>query len=111
MLSASAEDIETRAQARAEQLHVAGWRVALMTGASAVGGGSAPGVELPTVLIALTHDRLSADTLEQQLRRLDPPVIARIDSDRVVLDLRTVSTTDEETLVTLLVDLGARLTQ
>jgi L-seryl-tRNA(Ser) seleniumtransferase len=111
MLSVSADVIEGRAQALAEQLHPAGWRVALMSGASAVGGGSAPGVELPTVLIALAHGRLSADALERQLRQLDPPVIARIESDRVVLDLRTVSASDEEMLVRLLVDLGARLAQ
>jgi L-seryl-tRNA(Ser) seleniumtransferase len=102
MLSASADSIEARARSLAEQLHAAGWRVSLMSGASAVGGGSAPGVELPTVLLALERDALSADALEQQLRQLDPPVIARIEDDRVVLDLRTVSAEDEPTLRRLL---------
>jgi L-seryl-tRNA(Ser) seleniumtransferase len=111
MLSLSADAIEGRAQGFVERLHPAGWRVALMSGASAVGGGSAPGVELPTVLVALAHSRLSADALERQLRQLDPPVIARIESDHVLLDLRTVSAGDEEMLVTRLVDLGARLAQ
>ena len=94
MLLQTAEQIEARAQEVANGLHAAGWRVTLMRGASAVGGGSAPGVELETVLLALEHPRLSADALESRLRALDPPVIARIEQDRVVLDLRTVL--DEE---------------
>jgi L-seryl-tRNA(Ser) seleniumtransferase len=90
MLTTSAEIIEARAQELAARLHAVGWRVALMSGASAVGGGSAPGIELDTVLVAVEHPQWSADTLEERLRALDPPVIARIESDRVVLDLRTV---------------------
>ena len=57
---------------------------------SAVGGGSAPGVELPTWLVAIAKDGLTPDALEARLRRLTPPVIARIERDRVLLDLRTV---------------------
>ena len=38
---------------------------------------------------------MSADQIEQYLRSLDPPVIARIQDDRVVLDLRTVLPEDE----------------
>jgi L-seryl-tRNA(Ser) seleniumtransferase len=42
------------------------------------------------VLIAATHAAMSAVQLEARLRRSDPHVIARIDNQRVVLDLRTV---------------------
>ena len=59
-------------------------------GVSTIGGGSAPGSTLPTRLIALSHPAQSASTLEAALRAGDPPVIARIENDRVVLDLRTV---------------------
>jgi L-seryl-tRNA(Ser) seleniumtransferase len=69
---------------------LAGWRAALIEGPSAVGGGSAPGVELPTWLVVVERDGASPDALEATLRRLDPPIVARIDRDRVVLDLRTV---------------------
>ncbi len=61
-----------------------------MAGTSAVGGGSAPGVELPTWLVAVARDGLTPDGLEERLRGLTPPVIARIEHDRVLLDLRTV---------------------
>ncbi len=90
MIQVNAESIEARANALAERLHATGWQIALTSGSSAIGGGSAPGVELPTVLVALEWPGLSADALEQQLRAQNPPIIARIEHDRVVLDLRTV---------------------
>jgi L-seryl-tRNA(Ser) seleniumtransferase len=80
--------------------------VALMSGVSAVGGGSAPGFELETVLLAVEHPQWSAATLEATLRGLDPPVVARIDSDRVVLDLRTVFEEQDAPLATALVALA-----
>jgi L-seryl-tRNA(Ser) seleniumtransferase len=102
MLQADPDRIEARAQAMAERLAAQGWQVALISGASAVGGGSAPGVQLPTVLLALSRDGYSADRLERWLRTLDPPVIARIEHDRLVLDLRTVMPPQDEALVSLL---------
>ena len=91
MLHLSPDEIEARAQALAATLATGGWHVAMISGSSAVGGGSAPGVQLPTVLLSIARDGQSAATTEQWLRALDPPVIARIEHDRVVLDLRTVA--------------------
>jgi L-seryl-tRNA(Ser) seleniumtransferase len=102
MLHMTAEAIEARVQALAGALAEAGWRVAMMSGASAVGGGSAPGEDLPTVLLALDREGLSAVAIERRLRALDPPVVARIEHDRVVLDLRTVLPEQDELLAGLL---------
>jgi L-seryl-tRNA(Ser) seleniumtransferase len=102
MLHLSADDIEARAQALAARLSDCGWQVAMMSGSSAVGGGSAPGVSLPTVLLAIARNGESADATERGLRALDPPVIARIEHDRVVLDLRTVVPEDDHLLLALL---------
>jgi L-seryl-tRNA(Ser) seleniumtransferase len=72
-------------------------RVDIIDGFSAIGGGSAPGERLPTRLIAIdastsaSASSLSADALLTRLREHDPPVIARIEQDRVVFDLRTVA--------------------
>ncbi|HUQ89903.1 MAG TPA: L-seryl-tRNA(Sec) selenium transferase [Vicinamibacterales bacterium] len=104
MLQMSAGDIETRAQALAESLAAHNWRVALISGSSAVGGGSAPGLQLPTVLIAMARDGETPDATERWLRSLDPPVIARIEHDRLVLDLRTVLPDQDSTLARLLLD-------
>jgi L-seryl-tRNA(Ser) seleniumtransferase len=102
MLHLSAEDIEARARALADALASHGWRVAMISGASAVGGGSAPGLQLPTVLLAIARDGESPDATERRLRALDPPVVARIEHDRVVLDLRTVLPDQDAILNTLL---------
>ena len=107
MIAATAAAIEARADALAERLRAAGWAVTLQAGASAVGGGSAPGVELPTVLMAAELAGTSAETLERRLRALEPPVVARIESDRVVLDLRTVLPEQDEALGTALAALTA----
>jgi L-seryl-tRNA(Ser) seleniumtransferase len=104
MLHLSADDIEARAQALAATLAGHGWRVAMISGVSAVGGGSAPGLELPTVLLAIDRDGETAATIEASLRTLDPPVIARIEHDRVVLDLRTVLPDEDERLAALLAE-------
>jgi len=102
MLAATADEIRRRAEAVAARIRVAeGWRVELVPGASAVGGGSAPGVELPTCLVALARRGLSTDALEQRLRGLTPPVIARVETDRVLLDLRTVLPDQDQELAAL----------
>jgi L-seryl-tRNA(Ser) seleniumtransferase len=91
MLATTADEIRARAEIVASQIGaIAGWRATLVEGCSAVGGGSAPGVELPTWLVVVERHATSPDALEASLRRLDPPIVARIDRDRVVLDLRTV---------------------
>jgi L-seryl-tRNA(Ser) seleniumtransferase len=108
MLHAGADDLEARVQALAAPLARAGWRVAMISGASAVGGGSAPGVALPTVLLSIARDGHSAAATEQWLRSLDPPVVARIEHERVVLDLRTVLPDQDATLVRLLTTFGER---
>jgi L-seryl-tRNA(Ser) seleniumtransferase len=62
----------------------------LVDGESLLGGGSAPSAVLPTSLIALSCHGLSADQLAARLRGSDPPVIARVEDGRLLLDLRTV---------------------
>lgn len=59
-------------------------------GESVAGGGSTPGQSLPAKLVAVHHCRLSAQELEAALRQNRPPVIARVERDRLLLDLRTV---------------------
>jgi L-seryl-tRNA(Ser) seleniumtransferase len=102
MIQMDAEAIEGRARTVAERLGAAGWHVSLVSGSSAIGGGSAPGVDLPTVLLAIERNGVSADQLEAKLRSLDPPIIARIVDDQVVLDLRTVDESDDDRLASLL---------
>ncbi len=95
MIRASAEEIATRARALVPGLSVP---VELVPGESVVGGGTTPGQSLKTTLIALAHPVLSATEVEARLRAATPPVIARVEQDRVLLDLRTVPPKQEPTL-------------
>ena len=88
MIAMPIEEIGRRADALAARLSNAGVQAIVVDGESTIGGGSAPGSALPTRLVALQDH--PADAVEARLRSGDPPVIARIDADRLVLDLRTV---------------------
>ena len=99
MMARSPESIEARARVLLERLAASGrYDCEIVDGRSTIGGGSTPGLTLPTRLLALTHRRLSPDALEAALRGLDLPVIARIEHDRVVLDVRTVFEDEDEAL-------------
>jgi L-seryl-tRNA(Ser) seleniumtransferase len=77
-------------------------RTSLAEGRSAVGGGASPDAELPTVLIEIAHEELSDTELAKRLRFARPPVIARIEAGRVLIDLRTVAHNEEPELLDVL---------
>jgi L-seryl-tRNA(Ser) seleniumtransferase len=91
MLTMSLDEIRAGAEALATHVNALdGWQAEILPGDSAVGGGSAPGVKLPTCLVSIARRGLTPDALEERLRLGAPPVIARITDDRLVIDLRTV---------------------
>jgi L-seryl-tRNA(Ser) seleniumtransferase len=65
-------------------------KIEIVDGESVIGGGAAPSSVLPTRLLAVTCAGMSADDLAAQLRLGDPPIVARVEDGRVLLDLRTV---------------------
>src|SRR5439155_1565347 len=73
-------------------------RVDVWEGSSAVGGGAAPTLEIPTALVAVGHAVLGPERLAGALRSGDPPVVARVADDRLILDLRTVRPEEEPAL-------------
>jgi L-seryl-tRNA(Ser) seleniumtransferase len=90
LMKLSREDIRKRAQAVAERLRTSRLSVELVAGESLVGGGAAPSAVLPTCLLALRSPALTAQDISARLRSFDPPIIARVEEERVLLDLRTV---------------------
>jgi L-seryl-tRNA(Ser) seleniumtransferase len=94
MIRMSAEEIRARAETMAARL---GPCVTVEPGESVIGGGSTPDISLPTWLIAIANTK--AASLERRLRKNKPPIIARIEHDRVLLDLRTVFPEQEEPIV------------
>jgi L-seryl-tRNA(Ser) seleniumtransferase len=90
------EIVELRRRGEALKESVERKDVELIEGYSEVGGGSFPEAKLPTWLVRLTSDSLSPDVLIERLRSGDPPIIARIEDDHVVLDPRTILPGQEE---------------
>ncbi|HKP37158.1 MAG TPA: L-seryl-tRNA(Sec) selenium transferase [Pyrinomonadaceae bacterium] len=94
LISLSFAEMKTRAEQFVATLQEkklsARLRVEIIEGESAIGGGAAPTSRLKTALISLRHDDLTANQVEALLRHSQPPIIARIEDDRVLLDLRTV---------------------
>lgn len=97
MIAAPVEALEQRARAWAETLGAHGIPAEVVEGHSAVGGGSLPGETLPTRLLALSV--ASPNALAARLRAADPPVIARIERERLLLDPRTVLPEQDEPLI------------
>jgi len=98
MMRLSKDEIGARAEALAGRIAVPKLKVEIMEGESILGGGAAPSSVLPTRVLALTCEGLSADELAARLRSSDPPIIARVDEGRVLLDLRTVFTSQDEAI-------------
>jgi len=97
MISTELDEIERRARRWRRTLRRAGVQAEVVEGASTVGGGSLPGETLPTRLVALPVSH--PDRLAAALRAADPPVVARIEEDRLVLDPRTVLVEEERKLL------------
>lgn len=106
MMRLSAEDIRERAEGVREKLKShSRLRIEIVSGESLVGGGSAPTSTLPTYLLAVTAEGLSADELATRLRAHKPAVVARVEEGRTLLDLRTVFEHEEVEIIQALISL------
>ena len=99
MMRLSKDAIEARATRVSGHLQASGIKVEAIDGESLIGGGAAPSATLPTHLLTVTVNGLSAEQLQVRLRALELPIIARVQEGRVVLDLRTVPAEQDDALV------------
>jgi len=97
MLAEPAGAVTARARSLAATLPATA-RAEVVPTQAAVGGGAFPGVLLESAGVALRPVLLSPAALAERLRRGDPPVVAVVARDRVVLDLRTVLPGEEAPL-------------
>lgn len=72
--------------------------ISMVDGISEMGGGSLPGEGIPTKLISLRSEKMNAGEIAVQLRSNTPPIFARIEQDRVLLDMRTVYDDEADTI-------------
>ena len=103
MMHLSKAEISARAENLVSEIASRGIDADLIDGDSLIGGGSAPSAVLPTRLIAITAKNVSANEFAARLRRSDPPVVARVENGRVLLDLRTILPAQDEIVRQVLV--------
>jgi L-seryl-tRNA(Ser) seleniumtransferase len=107
MIAQSEASLERRARTWVRQLKGRGVPARVVPGRSTVGGGSLPGETLPTRLVALELG--SPDAIATRLRAGDPPVIARIEDDCLVLDPRTIQPEQDVMLLRLVGDAAVQV--
>lgn len=92
-----AEKLKARIEAKLAKVGECGARVsvAVAPGESLTGGGSLPATPIPSWTLEARVAGRSAEWLSRMLRRSEPPVVARIERDAVVMDLRTVFEDEE----------------
>lgn len=94
MMAADRKSIDQRARRFARRLTDLSVDIAFVPASSMAGGGALPLEEMPTVLLSIQAEGVSARDLEAGLRAQDPPVVGRIVDDRLCLDLRTVASSE-----------------
>jgi L-seryl-tRNA(Ser) seleniumtransferase len=100
MLLQRPEEIKERANKIAKRLkkEINDVHIQVIADSSRAGGGSLPEIDLPTYVVLIKSDKISVNELMERLRRGEPPIIARIKEDSVVIDARTLHDRDLETL-------------
>ena len=105
MIRTSVQEIKRRAEnllrELTPELPLGEVELEIADGNSLAGGGSTPTQSLPTKVIRIASARYSAAQLEERLRRAPAgiSVIARVEDDRLILDLRTVFPEQEHLLL------------
>ena len=102
MLGAPIEELRARAERYVAQLQSA----AIAQSVAYAGGGSFPQDQIPSIAVTMTCEH-GASRFAEQLRRASVPIIARIDEERVVLDLRTIAQEDDAYVIRTLQSLTA----
>jgi L-seryl-tRNA(Ser) seleniumtransferase len=99
LLARGEAELEAMARSLAERLRAvlpAPWVIDTVLARCEVGGGTLPGLEIPSRAVRLAHAGHGADAVARALRLADPAVAGRIEDDRVLLDVRALLPGDEE---------------
>jgi L-seryl-tRNA(Ser) seleniumtransferase len=104
MLRVSEEELQHRAEHMARQLQIRSpqLEIEVVESHSVLGGGAAPGSTLPSRALAVKRGKLSPGEMLGRLRQWEMPIIARVEDDRVLLDLRTVEPAQDAMIIAAL---------
>jgi L-seryl-tRNA(Ser) seleniumtransferase len=84
---------------------VSGVAITTISGFSQMGSGSLPAQNLPTTLVALRPEHISAELLAQKLRQYSTPIFTRIQNDQVLIDPRTLLNGDDNIIVEAMIEI------
>jgi L-seryl-tRNA(Ser) seleniumtransferase len=107
MLRLPADEVRQRCQSLADSVSALSAQVVATQ--TMIGGGAAPGKTLPSFALSLAVDGMSAAELARRLRQQSTPIVARVEEDRVLLDLRTVDATDDQYMAETLTKIQGEL--
>lgn len=109
MMHLGEEGLDHRARKLADQVREAcpESKIEVVESRSIIGGGSAPGATLPSRAVAIHSGRMNAETSLQELRHWETPIVARIEGNRVLLDLRTVEPAQDKVIAAALMRIFA----
>ena len=102
MLTYSHDELRKRAQRLSRKIRTtipSGVKIGVRGDVSQVGGGAYPVQLLPTYVVTLNPDHGSVHQLEKRLREGNPPIIARVSKEEVLLDVRTIGNEEENFIV------------
>ena len=109
MMRISEDELQQRAEHIARQLRTSSPQRAIevVESRSVLGGGSAPGATLPSRAVSIKC-AVSCDEIMKRLRQWETPIIARVENDRVLLDLRTVAPAQDATIAAALQEIAPK---
>tara|TARA_B100001123_G_C15345012_1_gene1036603 strand:- start:7143 stop:8543 length:1401 start_codon:yes stop_codon:yes gene_type:complete len=106
MINTNVEELKKRAAEIIGNLKLSnGLKVNAVPGESTIGGGTTPGLVLPSCLLSLRFKNLNPNELSKKLRSCSPAIVSRIESDNLLLDLRTIQPDEDEILTNTLKNL------
>jgi L-seryl-tRNA(Ser) seleniumtransferase len=95
MIDTTSEALTRRTRRLGRALTERGYETEVIDGESVTGGGSLPGHGVPGPVLAVRHPTTGAKQLASELRDADPPVVARVEEGRLLIDLRTVASNQD----------------
>jgi L-seryl-tRNA(Ser) seleniumtransferase len=110
MISMPYNRLKTRARRLSRMigaLNTKAFEICLIDGGSKVGGGALPLLELPTCLLGLIPQKLTAHFMNEWLTSYNPPIIVRVDDGKVLLDMRTIQDKELKTVAQAIQELAA----
>ncbi len=105
MITQPLAEVKRRAQSLARRLRrrlPLPTRVAILPTLARIGGGSLPQTELPSCALSLANPAWPPHKLDEALRAANPPVVARLEHQKLLLDVRTILPEDESQLTSVL---------